>query len=56
MKGRDFRVSGDLTNADIVVDRTFWIGVFQGLSAQHIDYMVDAVAGFCRDRALKAAV
>lgn len=56
MKGRAFRVSGALTNADIVVDRTFWIGVYPGLTTQHIDYMIDVIAGFCREGALKAAV
>ncbi len=56
MKGRSFRISGELTNADVVVERTFWIGVFPGLSAPHIDYMIDVIAAFCRESALKAAV
>lgn len=55
MKGRNFRVSGELTNADIVVDRTFWIGVYPELTPDHIDYMLDAIDDFCRP-ALKAAV
>lgn len=55
MKGRNFRVSGELTNADIVVDRTFWIGVYPELTPDHIDYMLDVIDDFCRP-ALKAAV
>ncbi len=48
MKGRDFRISGALTNADIVVERTFWIGVFPGLDGAHIDYMLSSIEDFCR--------
>ena len=31
MKGRNVRVVGDLTNADIVTEKTFWIGLFPGI-------------------------
>ena len=55
MKGRNFRVSGELKNADVVVDRTFWIGVYPDLSLDHIDYVLDVIDDFCRP-ALKAAV
>lgn len=48
MKGRNFRISGELTNANIVVDRTFWIGVYPGLETPEISYMIDAIDGFCR--------
>ena len=41
MQGRAFRISGSLTNADIVVDRTFWIGVYPGLDDAAIDYVID---------------
>jgi CDP-6-deoxy-D-xylo-4-hexulose-3-dehydrase len=56
MKGRNFRVSGELKNADIVVDRTFWIGVYPDLTQDHIDYVLDVIDDFCRPSALKAAV
>lgn len=55
MKGRNFRVSGELKNADIVVDRTFWIGVYPELGDAQIGYMLDVIDAFCRP-ALKAAV
>jgi CDP-6-deoxy-D-xylo-4-hexulose-3-dehydrase len=48
MKDRPYRVVGDLTNADIIVDRTFWIGVYPGLGQDHLDYMVDQIGGFIR--------
>lgn len=55
MKDRDFKVGGSLTNADIVVDRTFWVGVYPELTSAHIDYMLECFEAFCRP-SLKAAV
>jgi CDP-6-deoxy-D-xylo-4-hexulose-3-dehydrase len=48
MKGRDFRVVGSLENADTIVDRTMWIGVYPGLDQRHIDYIVDTIDQFRR--------
>jgi CDP-6-deoxy-D-xylo-4-hexulose-3-dehydrase len=46
MAGRPHRVVGALTNADIVTERTFWIGVFPGLTPDHIAYMVETLGRF----------
>jgi CDP-6-deoxy-D-xylo-4-hexulose-3-dehydrase len=46
MKGRNYRVVGDLTNADIVTERTFWIGVYPGLTEDHLGYMTQTIADF----------
>ena len=46
MQGRNYRVVGDLTNADAVTERTFWIGLFPGLTTDHIAYMVETIASF----------
>ena len=48
MRGRDYRVVGELTNADIVTDRCFWIGLYPGLGEDHIAYVGDVVARFLR--------
>ncbi|WP_342110959.1 lipopolysaccharide biosynthesis protein RfbH [Methylobacterium sp. SI9] len=50
MKDRNYRVVGDLTNADIVVDRTFWIGVYPGLSHAHLDYVAEVFSAFVRQK------
>ena len=55
MKGRDYRVVGSLENANIIVDRCFWIGVYPGLGEAAIDYMLSTFESFCRAR-LKVAV
>jgi CDP-4-dehydro-6-deoxyglucose reductase, E1 len=43
MKGRNFRTVGPLTNSDTVMNRTFWIGVFPGLTKAHLDYVLDTM-------------
>ena len=43
MRGRNYRVVGDLTNADIVTDRTFWIGLYPGLGPDHLEYSVERI-------------
>ncbi|MAY44002.1 MAG: lipopolysaccharide biosynthesis protein RfbH [Rhodobacteraceae bacterium] len=51
MKGRNYRVVGDLTNADLVTTNTFWIGLFPGLTADHLDYMSEEIGNFLRNAA-----
>ncbi|KQV51493.1 lipopolysaccharide biosynthesis protein RfbH [Massilia sp. Root335] len=46
MIGRHYRVSGDLTNTDRVMNDTFWVGVYPGLSREMLDYVVDRLETF----------
>ena len=46
MQGRNFRVAGPLTNTDTVMNDTFWIGLYPGLSDDQLDYAADEIAGF----------
>ncbi len=45
----EHRVSGSLTNTDIVSNNSFWIGVFPGLTDEMIDYMIAIVSEFVED-------
>ncbi|MCO4090769.1 MAG: lipopolysaccharide biosynthesis protein RfbH [Sphingorhabdus sp.] len=46
MTGRNYRVSGDLTNTEIVMNQTFWLGTFPGLSEEHLEYIGDKLEEF----------
>jgi CDP-6-deoxy-D-xylo-4-hexulose-3-dehydrase len=46
MTGRTYRVSGDLTNTDRVMNNTFWIGVYPGLSEAMLTYACDRIETF----------
>ncbi|TWO72300.1 lipopolysaccharide biosynthesis protein RfbH [Caenimonas sedimenti] len=39
MLGRNYRISGELTNTDTVMNQTFWLGVYPGLSRDHLEYV-----------------
>jgi CDP-6-deoxy-D-xylo-4-hexulose-3-dehydrase len=46
MIGQNYRVSGDLKNTDIVMKQTFWLGVFPGLTSDHLDYVAGRLEEF----------
>ena len=46
MAGRNYRVSGDLTNTDIVMSQTFWLGTFPGLGQEQLDFIAEKLEEF----------
>jgi CDP-6-deoxy-D-xylo-4-hexulose-3-dehydrase len=46
MAGRNFRVAGSLGNTDRVMNDTFWIGLWPGLSTGMLDYAADKIGEF----------
>jgi CDP-6-deoxy-D-xylo-4-hexulose-3-dehydrase len=43
--GTPRRVIGDLVNTDRVMNDTFWIGVWPGLSIEMLDFMISTLRG-----------
>ncbi|WP_243788671.1 lipopolysaccharide biosynthesis protein RfbH [Saccharopolyspora gloriosae] len=43
---REYRVSEELTNSDIVTEHTFWVGVYPGLTEEMIDYTIESIREF----------
>jgi CDP-6-deoxy-D-xylo-4-hexulose-3-dehydrase len=41
--GTPRRVIGELINTDIVMNHTFWIGVWPGLTTTMLDYVVETL-------------
>lgn len=46
MIGRNFRISGDLTNTDAVMSQTFWLGTFPALTQRELDYIAEKLEEF----------
>ncbi len=42
----NFRVVGGLTNTDIVMSRSFWVGVYPGLTTPMLDYVIESITDF----------
>lgn len=47
-EGLNYRVVGDLANADKIMENVFWLGVFPGLTQEMLSYIVSTIAQFCR--------
>ncbi|WP_340260980.1 lipopolysaccharide biosynthesis protein RfbH [Roseobacter sp. HKCCA0882] len=50
-KGVNFRAHGDLAVTDKVMNDSFWIGVWPGITEEMIDYMVDSLASVTQENA-----
>jgi CDP-6-deoxy-D-xylo-4-hexulose-3-dehydrase len=48
--GLPIRVVGDLKNADIITNSTFWIGVYPGLTKEMIDFMIGTITEFVQSK------
>ena len=45
-KGVDFRVVSDLRNTDIVMNRTFWVGTYPGLTNEMLDFVAESIVEY----------
>jgi CDP-6-deoxy-D-xylo-4-hexulose-3-dehydrase len=42
-EGADYRIASPLTNTDTIMNRSLWIGVYPGMTALAIDYMITCI-------------
>lgn len=42
-RGIPYRAVGTLENSDFVMEQVFWIGLYPGLTQQHLDYMLNVL-------------
>ena len=47
-RGIDFKIVGDLKNTDIVMTRTFWVGVYPGLTKEMLEYVAETIKDFLK--------
>ncbi len=46
MEGRRYRISGSLSNTDVVMNQTFWVGTFPALQEEQLSYIADKLEAF----------
>jgi len=46
MKNMNFKVHGNLKNTDLIMENTFWIGLYPGLSNEHLEYSINKIKIF----------
>ena len=49
------RVVGELTNTDLVMNGTFWLGVYPGITDAMVDYVVDCLREYSTRASSQAA-
>ena len=42
----DYRIVGELTNTDITMNQTLWLGIYPGLGEKHLDYIAEKLENF----------
>jgi len=49
-KNRKYRVSDQLTNTDLIMNNTFWLGIFPGLNKEKLGFMADTIGIFLQGK------
>ncbi|MCR4613421.1 MAG: lipopolysaccharide biosynthesis protein RfbH [Bacteroidaceae bacterium] len=47
VEGKDYRIAVSLETTDVVMNQTFWVGVYPGMTREKLDYMVKTIRAFC---------
>lgn len=49
-KNFDFKIKSSLKNTDMIMENSFWIGVYPGLNFEHLDYTVEVISKFLKSK------
>jgi CDP-6-deoxy-D-xylo-4-hexulose-3-dehydrase len=50
-----YRISGPLTNTDIVMNQTFWLGIYPGITPAMMDFVADRTAALIKKASARPA-
>jgi CDP-6-deoxy-D-xylo-4-hexulose-3-dehydrase len=50
VEGIDYRVIGNLSNTDKIMNDSFWIGLYPGMGDEAISYMIDTIKHYIVDK------
>jgi CDP-6-deoxy-D-xylo-4-hexulose-3-dehydrase len=50
VEGVDYRVSGELTNTDTIMNSSLWIGLYPGMGEAKLDYMIEVIRKFSESK------
>ena len=48
--GEGYRIAGDLTVTDFIMNNTLWIGVYPGMTKEMLDHMIASIQDFASAR------
>jgi CDP-6-deoxy-D-xylo-4-hexulose-3-dehydrase len=47
MIGRNYKIVGELTNTDLIMNNTFWLGIYPALTEEMLNYTASTIEQFC---------
>lgn len=49
-EGIDYRIAGELQTTDSIMNNTFWLGVYSGITPEMADFVVERIEAFVKSR------
>jgi CDP-6-deoxy-D-xylo-4-hexulose-3-dehydrase len=46
--GTGYRIAGGLANTDAIMERSFWLGVYPGMTPEMTGFVIDTIRDFAR--------
>ena len=54
-KDAKYRIFGELTNTDVIMNQTFWLGIYPGITTEMMDYVAAQTEAFVKSAVARAA-